>query len=208
MRRIFPMAPSLASFMCPNWGTLCLFGKLHCDMMFLSLGPILCPSKLSVKSEDINSERAGETGCSCSCPTTHQKVQLTASLVFLKSKYILPCFYLFFSWYEERVEFLWLWLWPCPNKTIISYCCANSIGECFFFPSSFCCRKCCRRNTQVEFCCLWEWGFLGAFEISSFRSSLGRMRDGRRFYWPGVLFFSFECPISPKPGLKEGQLGV
>lgn len=60
--------------------------------MLLPFGPILCPSKLNVRSEDINAVCAGDTGASVPVPSAHQKaVQLMASLVFLKSKYILPC---------------------------------------------------------------------------------------------------------------------
>lgn len=34
-----------------------------------------------------------------------------------------------------------------------------------------------------------------------------RMGCGRRLHWRGRTFLSVQCPTSPKPVLREGQLG-
>lgn len=49
---------------------------------------------------------------------------------------------------------------------------------------------------------------LGCHWIRIFSSLHRRRRGGRKFYRYWVTFLSYQCPVSPKPVLKEGKLGA
>lgn len=136
------MPPSLVAFMSPSWEKPPLFGgnfTVALKMMFLSFGPISCPSKSSVKNEGFSSVRAGKTGCSyfSSISPSQRALQLIASLVFLKTKYLLLCFYLFSHHMKKGQNSCDYDFDLAPSKTIISPLLREQYGG-VFFSTLFC----------------------------------------------------------------------
>lgn len=118
-KRIFHVPSYVASFMSPSWVTQSLWGETsqwqagRCS----PLGPISCLAKLTFRCEGVSGLRAG---AAILVQSPHRKaVPLIASLVFLKSKYILPCFYLFSHYMKKGQNSCDYDFDLAPSKTII-----------------------------------------------------------------------------------------